>query len=107
MRPLAMALHSYLSPPSSSSSSQSPQKCHLLHDINTENDFSPPLSANRHISSKSAIVARSQHLYVNDHSALALFNGGDVTVGVAPHSLGRGLHVNNVTHVILFGEFTP
>ncbi|EAN79667.1 ATP-dependent DEAD/H RNA helicase, putative [Trypanosoma equiperdum] len=53
-------------------------------------------------------ICRSKgDVYVKDNSSIEKLNTGLLLVGVSSHSLSRGIHINEVTHVILFGECPP
>lgn len=51
-------------------------------------------------------LARSgSNIYIRDNSALCKFNAGELLIGVGSHSMARGLHVHDITHVIVYGDF--
>ncbi|KAL7704897.1 DEAD-boc ATP-dependent (RNA) helicase [Lotmaria passim] len=49
------------------------------------------------------VVAQRGDVYVKNNSSLSQLNEGRLVVGVGSFHSSRGLHVNNITHVILYG----
>lgn len=50
------------------------------------------------------IVKHSGDVLVKNNSSLTKFSEGKLLIGVSSFTSCRGLHVNNVTHVILYGD---
>jgi superfamily II DNA/RNA helicase len=49
------------------------------------------------------VVIQRGDVYVKNNSSLSQLNEGKLVVGVGSFHSSRGLHVNNITHVILYG----
>lgn len=67
-----------------------------------------PFAAKRPIESPLAsrrrIVGRNGEIFCFNDSNLSRLDVGKANVGVAHYSLARGLHISNVTHVIMYGS---
>lgn len=50
------------------------------------------------------VVAQKGDVYVKNNSSLARLNEGRLVVGVGSFHSSRGLHVNGITHVVLYGQ---
>lgn len=53
------------------------------------------------------MVAQGRDVYVKNNSSLSLLNEGKLLIGVGSFGMSRGLHVNGITHVILYGPCPP
>ncbi|CCW60451.1 unnamed protein product [Phytomonas sp. EM1] len=69
-----------------------------------ENGVSPGASSSPR---RSQLIAQARHVYVKDSSTLSKLNEGDLLIGVSSFAISRGLHVDGVTHVILYGSCPP
>lgn len=49
------------------------------------------------------VVSQRGDVYVKNNSSLAQLNEGKLIIGVGSFQSSRGLHVNNITHVLLYG----
>ncbi|GET86625.1 dead-boc ATP-dependent (RNA) helicase [Leishmania tarentolae] len=50
------------------------------------------------------VIRQRGDVYVKNNSSLSRLNEGKLVVGVGSFDSSRGLHVNGITHVILYGE---
>lgn len=76
------------------------ERAALLFSKGSGSSFSPPSTST---SKGHRTVRQRGDVYVKDDSALSRFVEGELLVGVMDFDGCRGLHVNNVTHVILYG----
>ena len=53
------------------------------------------------------IVARNRAVYVRDDENVSKLCDGRLAIGVGSYDISRGLHVTDVSHVIIFGEAPP
>lgn len=82
---------------------------HSLPDADSSKDSSKTgehsgQGRKRYTVRESQIATQPGHIYVKNNSTLTQLNEGRLLIGVGSHEISRGLHVNGITHVILYGS---
>ncbi|CUG94463.1 ATP-dependent DEAD/DEAH box RNA helicase, putative [Bodo saltans] len=88
------------SPPQPSSSRQRHWKaCSFAGLLHQPADRSNPTKQIR----SSELVARNKEIYLTNNSNMSLLQSSLLFIGVGSFEMSRGIHVGNVTHVIMYG----